>query len=162
MTPQQFIAQLREKFSFTYEDENFGFVKLEGDELLAYDDKMEIRAINFIEIYNETLGFRMDRILDLESSNELLLISGTETKDGVYYLNYESSLITVEELESDEDAKTWIEDWLNLPVEKFLELSPDNKVALLEDEVGIFLVENTLEEFLAKVAFTTGDKYYWE
>ena len=162
MTPKQFITQLREKFSFTYENEDFAFVKLEGDQLLAYDHKIEIRAINYLEIYNETLGFRMDRILDLESSNELLMISGTETKDGIYYLDHESSLITVEELESDEDAKTWIEDWLNLSVEKFLELSPDKKVALIEEEVDIFLVENTLEEFLAKVAFTTSEEFYWE
>lgn len=162
MNPQQFIAQLREKFAFTYENEDFGFVKLEGDQLLAHDNKIEIRAINFMEVCNETLGFRIDRILDIESSNELLLISETEKKDGIYYLDHESNLITVEELESDEDTKTWIEDWLNRSVKKFLKLTPDKKVLLFEEEVDIFLVEKTLEDFFAKIALTTRDEFYSE
>jgi len=61
----------------------------------------------------------MDRVLDLESTNELLCVSGTKTKDGLYYPDHESILITVEEVENKNDAGMWIEEWLNINIKEY-------------------------------------------
>lgn len=52
--------------------------------------KKTLWAVNYLKINNKTHGFRMNRVLGLESINELLSVSGTRAKDGLYYLNHES------------------------------------------------------------------------
>lgn len=152
MTLQQFITALQEKCSFPKKNKNFERIQLEDNQKLMYNKKVDIKAFNYLKINPKILGFRMDRILDLESSNELLLITGTPTKDGVYYLNHESSLITVEELYNDETAKLWIEDWMNISAETFKKLNLDEKVKLFENETQMYLLETSLEDFLKKTA----------
>lgn len=152
MTTEQFIEELKRKFNFNWQDENFAFVNLEEDQILAFNNKNEIKTINFLEIRNNTLGFSIDRVLDLESTNELLFVSGTETKNGLYYLDHESSLITVEELESDEEASMWIEDWLNIDMNEYAKLSPDLKFSLIEKEAEMRLLAKSFDEFLEKIS----------
>lgn len=162
MTTEQFIKELKTKFSFKNQSKNFAFVNIENDKILAYNSNMksEIRAINYLKINNKTLGFGMDRILDLESNNELLSISGTSKKDGLYYLDHESPLITVEELETDEDAKVWIEDYLNVDMEAYSQLTADKKVMLFEKWVGIFLVEKNFQAFFDKIKIVIREEFF--
>ena len=155
MTTEQFIEELKIKFRFKKQSKNFALVNLEKDQILAYDNKNEIRTINFLKVSNKTLGFRIDRVLDLESTNELLFVSGTDKKDGLYYLDHESSLITVEELETDEDAKMWIEDWLDIDIKDYAKLTSDLKFSLIEKEADIRLLAKTFEEFLEKISIVS-------
>lgn len=152
MTTAQFIEELKTKFRFKKQSKDFALVNLEKDQILAYNNKNEIRAINFLEIRNDALGFGIDRVLDLESTNELVFVSGTETKNGLYYLDHESSLITVEELENDEDASAWIEDWLAIDLNEYAKLSPDLKFSLIEEESEMRFLAKTFEEFLEKIS----------
>ncbi|MEZ4399247.1 MAG: hypothetical protein R3B06_04465 [Kofleriaceae bacterium] len=159
MDAEQFIKVARETFPFSYESEHFGHLRVEKGQVLAYERRIEIRKLNYLKVENDTLGFRMDRILDLESTNELLQISGTSSKDGLYYLDHESSLITVEELESDADAQAWIGEWLGISLEAYGALPPDERVQLFEKEVGITFITKTLEEFLAKMEVIPGESF---
>lgn len=152
MTKEQFIEELKTKFKFKKQSKDFALVNLEKDQILAYNNKNEIKAINLLEIGNHTLGFGMDRILDLESTNELIFVSGTETKNGLYYLDHESSLITVEELESDEDASMWIEDWLDIDINDYAKLKPDSKFSMIQKEAELRFLAKKFEEFLEKIS----------
>lgn len=155
MTTEKFIEELKIKFQFKKQSKNFALVNLKGDQLLAYNNTIEIKAINFLKISNKTLGFRMDRVLDLESTNELLVVSGTDKKNGLYYLDHESSLITVEELQNNEDARMWIEEWLGVDIKDFAKLSPDIRFSLLEEEAELKLVAQTFEAILEKISIVS-------
>lgn len=160
MTTAYFIEELKTKFPFKKQSKNFALIKLEEDQLLAFNNTIEIKAINYLKVNNKTLGFRMDRVLDLESTNELLCVSGTETKDGLYYLDHESILITVEEVENKHDTKMWIEEWLGIDIKEYTKLSPDKKMSLFEKEVGIRLVTKTFEAFLEKISIVSKADFY--
>lgn len=160
MNTKQFIQNLMSSFPFSEEDEYFAFVDVPSEKILAFDKRIEIRAINYLPIENAIVGLSLSRILDLESGNELILVEGSETKDGLYYLDHESELITIEELEDEDDALTFIESVCRLSAEQYMALSPDQKVEVLERYGELRFVVHTLDAFYEQVEMIQKEDFY--
>ncbi|MCA9488713.1 MAG: WGR domain-containing protein [Myxococcales bacterium] len=85
-------------------------------------------------VRNETLGLTVVRILHLERGDELVAMAGGCAGDGVYFLDHEAGLFTVEELDGDAgvfegplaftDAASWSG------------MAAAERIALLQSELG--------------------------
>jgi len=131
MNTDEFYAEMRARFAF----DDDGEATPGDDAVLAIPDGgIEIKQLAHHVTQNLGLGFHVERIAHIEGGDELILVEGTAHKNGVYYLNHEGALGTIEEL--DAPMESLIEETLDFieDLEAYAEMSADEKVELFEEE----------------------------
>lgn len=129
----------------------------DGYMLAAPEQRLDIEWCLHESMEVDYLGLKIDRLMGLGNGDEIVLFTGSDNLDGVYYVNHEI-FFSVEEFEVPDEL---FDDYLEfVDRDEFLEMSGDEKLELFEEELEFHRVAADLGDFLGMLRLVSHDEFY--
>jgi hypothetical protein len=124
-----------------------------GERLQIKSAGLDINRIVDFKIKSAVIKFKVQVVLQTEDAGEVVYVSGTKSKDGLYYFDNTGSMTTAEDLQGDvddvlADGLAFIEEHVD-DYDEFKKLDADKQVKIFEKAEQLSFICKSLRDLLS-------------